>query len=446
MTCLHFIYNMVTACLALLALPLAWCHERRDPQRKQALLQRLGRGEDFTATADRQQPVIWIHAVSVGEVKATETIVAALETFGFRGSIVVTTTTMTGQHYARKQFDGRLDVYYAPLDLWEPTARFIRMHRPALLVCMETEIWPNWIAKAHRSGMKIVFINGRISGRSTRSYRLIRPLIAPLLQKVDAFSMISASDAGRIIDLGAPAERVRVNGNVKMDLLNVAADSPVPSLLKSEFALGDRTPVFVAGSIRGAEVEIVMDVYDRLAALIPDLIFIVAPRHIGNAARLAAHASQRGIRWQYRTDLTGGRERRSAPVVIVNTIGELRDIYSLAAVVFCGGSLVPLGGQNILEPALWGKPVLFGPSMEDFQEARTLLEASGGARCVQDGDALFIQAGNLLRDPAQANRIGHLARQAVLANQGAAHRHAKVITDLLALTPISQEGSLRKEG
>ena len=433
MNFLHFAYNFVASCLFLLVFPGIAVHERRDPERKRALVQRLGGGADLAAVNDRKEPVIWIHAVSVGEVKATEAIVHELKKARFNGSIVLTTTTMTGQRYARRKFDDSIDIRYAPLDLWWSTARFLAVQRPSLLVCMETEIWPNWIAKTHRIGMKTVFVNGRISHRSIRSYRLIRPLIAPLLKKVEFFSMISDSDADRIINLGAAPERVQINGNAKMDAPAATADSQVQPKLKVIYAVDDGTPVFIAGSIRGAESQIVMDVYIRLRSLIPELVFIVAPRHIENAARIAACASARGIQWQYRTDLEGGQARRSAPVVIVDTIGELRDVYSLASVVFCGGSLVPLGGQNVLEPALWGKPVLFGPFMEDFQEARDLLEASGGGRCVRDGAALAEQAGHLLMHPMRARRMGRLAKQAVLANQGAARRHAKVIADFLAL-------------
>ena len=432
MNFLHFSYNFILSCLVPLVLPMVWCHERRDRERKEALAQRLGGGPQPASFAGRKEPGVWIHAVSVGEVKAAEAIIRELEKDRFNGSIVLTTTTVTGQRYARRQFGGSVDIRYAPLDLWWSTARFLAAQRPALLVCMETEIWPNWISKIHRMGTKTAFINGRISRRSIRSYRLIRPLISPLLKKVNAFSMISDSDAHRIIDLGAPPERVRVNGNVKIDALDAAADRRMLQRLKETYAVGDGAPVFIAGSIRGAEAEILMDVYLRLAGLVPGLLFIVAPRHLENAARIAAYARARGIQLQYRTDLGKGAAKRSAPVVIVNTIGELRDVYGFATVVFCGGSLVPKGGQNVLEPALWGKPVLFGPSMEDFQDARNLLETYGGGLCVDDGACLAEQAGKLLLDPVRARRMGRRAKQALLANQGAARRHAAVISELLA--------------
>jgi 3-deoxy-D-manno-octulosonic-acid transferase len=426
----HFAYNLLGAGLALLALPAAWCFEKRSAKRLTALAQRLGYG---LQPVDGKRPLIWIHAVSVGEVKAAETVARAMEETAADFSLLLTTTTHTGQQYAREQLQGRANIRYAPVDLWWVVARFLNAYRPDLLVCMETEIWPNWIAKAHQTGIKSIFLNGRISRRTIRSYRRLRPLIAPILKKVDAFSMISPADAQRIIRMGAPAGRVQVNGNVKNDALDSIDDGQLLQKLKQIYAIGEQIPVFAAGSVRGAENQIILDVYFRLKALIPELVCIAAPRHIDNAVRIAAYADIKGIAWQYRTDLEVGKTEREAPLVILNTIGELRTVYGLASVVFCGGSLVPLGGQNVLEPAMWAKPVLFGPFMEDFQEAGKLLEESGGGRCVPDAEALIAQAGRLLTHPDEADKMGRLARRAVQANQGAGRRHAKVIADILQL-------------
>ena len=174
-----------------------------------------------------------------------------------------------------------------------------------------------------------------------------------------------------------------------------------------------------------------MAVYARLAAKIPDLLFIIAPRHIEKSSRIAALAHASGIRWQYRTDLVNSATRRHAPLLILDSIGELRYIYSMASVVFCGASLVPLGGQNVLEAAAWAKPVLFGPSMEDFAEARSLLEKFGGGVCVKDETELGDRAMDLLTHPGKARRMGILAKQAAHSHRGAARRHARVIRDLL---------------
>jgi 3-deoxy-D-manno-octulosonic-acid transferase len=434
MNIFQFAYNFASSCLAIAVLPAIWCHERRDPERRAAFFQRLGYDDSgFVANKRSDCPLIWIHAVSVGEVKAAEAVIHALNDASLDLSFILTTTTMTGQRHACKRFGHDIRLKYAPLDLWWTTDRFLELHRPDVLVCMETEIWPNWIVLAHRKGIKTLFLNGRISGRSIRSYKKIRPLIGPVLKKVDAFSMISDSDARRIIRLGAPAHRVRINGNAKMDALEADADAAILEKLKALYAIDDNAPVFIAGSIRSVEVEILMDVYDKLASRISDLIFIVAPRHLQNASRIAACARSRGVRWQYRTDLEKKGSHRVAPVVILNTIGELRHAYRFASVVFCGGSLIPLGGQNVLEPAMCGKPVLFGPFMEDFQDASALLEASGGGVCVQNGQDLAGRAGDLLANPDEARRMGKRAKQAVLANQGAARRHARVVAELVNL-------------
>lgn len=435
MNIFHFAYNFLASGLSLIVLPAIWCHENKDPERKAALTQRMGYGLAHLDPVLSRRPRIWIHAVSVGEVKAVEAIVHALDTAYTKASILLTTTTMTGQRYACRQFDGRATVRYAPLDLWGATGRFLSAHRPDLLVCVETEIWPNWIAKAHAAGIKTAFLNGRISARSIRSYMKIRRLMKPVLEMVDAFSMISQADAQRIISLGAPAHRIQINGNVKMDARDLDPDDAVIEELKRLYAVDDHTPVFIAGSIRGAEADILMEVYCRLAAQVPGLVFIFAPRHIEKSYRIAELARAQGIEWQYRTDLGKAGTGRYAPLVILNTIGELRDVYSIASVVFCGASLVPLGGQNVLEAAMCAKPVLFGPSMEDFEEARTLLETTGGGMCVQDGMELADRAIHLLTHPGEARRLGRSAKRAVLSNQGAARRHARVIADLLPRPP-----------
>ncbi len=432
MNIFHFAYNFLALSLTPIVLPAIWCHERTDPERRSALAQRLGYDPQKPGPAMPGHSKIWIHAVSVGEVKAAEAIVHALDTSPKKTSILLTTTTMTGHRYACRQLDSRATVRYAPMDLWGATRRFLSIHRPDLLICVETEIWPNWIVNAHGAGIKTMFLNGRISVRSIRSYMRIRRLMKPVLEKVDAFSMISESDARRIIRLGAPAHRVQINGNVKMDAKDSDLDLGVFEALQRLYAVDAHTPVFIAGSIRGAEAQILMDIYARLAAQVPDMVFIIAPRHIEKSSRIAAIASTKGIQWQYRTELARAGSRRDAPVVILDTIGELRNVYSIASVVFCGASLVPLGGQNVLEAAVWAKPVLFGPSMEDFEDAKTLLETFGGGMCVKDGMELSERVIHLLTHSGEARRLGQLARRAVLANRGSARRHVSVITKLLS--------------
>jgi 3-deoxy-D-manno-octulosonic-acid transferase len=427
-----FAYNLLVSGLALFAFPFVWAFARKDETGKAALAQRLGYQPAGHGAAHQGCRCLWIHAVSVGEVKAADAIVDALAAIQPELAFLVTTTTATGQRYAQELFSNRATVRYAPIDLWWSTRRFLNIYRPDMLAIMETEIWPNWIASARKIGISVVFLNGRISARSICSYLKIRPLIKPLLAQVNAFSMISEQDAHRVRQLGAPANRVTINGNVKMDIGNQPSDDSLTDGLMRLFSLNMQTPVFVAGSIRGAELGILIDVCERLISKLPELVIILAPRHIENANQIAQLASQRNMKWQYRSRLSGQANGRYAPIVILDTIGELRHVYCVASVVFCGASLVPLGGQNVLEAAVWAKPVLYGPYMDDFEDARLLLEEYGGGMSVTDGGTLTGQALRLLTRPDEANRLGRLARCAVMASQGAARRHAQVVLDQLS--------------
>jgi 3-deoxy-D-manno-octulosonic-acid transferase len=433
MTIFHLIYILLGSGAALILLPVIWCRWRDDRQMRTEIVQRLGfSGGKQKPVVAAGKPCIWIHAVSVGEVKAAETVIRAMDRLGIHCSILLTTTTRTGQEYAQRQLVDRATVRYAPLDLWAGVGRFLSENRPDALVCLETEIWPNWLFRAHRFGAKIAIVNGRISGGSFRSYLKIRPLIEPVLKKIDAFSMKTEIDAIRIRELGAPENRVHINGNVKMDALESSRGDMAAKTLRRTYALEKSTPVFIAGSLRGEENAFLVDVACRLFEKIPDLVCILAPRHLEHSRRIAALATTRGVAWQYRTDLDKHEAGRSAPLVILNTIGELRHAYALARVVFIGGSLVPIGGQNILEAAIQGKPVLFGPFMEEFKEEKGLLESWGGGIGVPDKDGLALRALDLLTHPEKADRLGTLARKAILANQGAAMRHARVVQQLFS--------------
>ena len=435
MNIFQFAYNVVPLALAPIVIPGIWWYTKRDPQKRAVLAQRLGHDLDHQAFSFNGCPKIWLHAVSVGEVKAAESVIDALESFYQTASFLLTTTTTTGQQFAHRQLGTRVTVCYAPVDLWTVVGRFLSAYQPDLLICLETEIWPNWIMKAHRAGMKIVFLNGRLSSRSIRSYMKIRPLLRPVLEKVDAFSMISNADAERIIALGAPARRVHINGNVKIDIRAESRNEHVVDKLKGLFAVDEQTPVFIGGSVRSAEVGMLLDVYSQLASQVPGLLFVIAPRHIEKSSVIEHLARERGICWQRRTALERPGVVRTAPLVILDTIGELRNVYSIASVVFGGASLVPLGGQNVLEAAVWAKPILFGPYMDDFAEEKTLLETCGGGICVKDAAELTARTAHLLAHPDEARRLGNLAKSAVLTNQGAAMRHARVVSRLLPMAP-----------
>lgn len=251
------------------------------------------------------------------------------------------------------------------------------------------------------------------------------------LQYVDAFSMIRDADAKRLRMIGAPRDKIEINGNAKYDLLLRQTDPKLKTKMMKLYNLKGDEPVFLAGSTRGSEVKIILDVYQKIIQAVPETILIVAPRHVQKVPQIEDLAKERGFSYQLRTELDNPRCLRTAPVVIIDTIGELQATYSIASIVFCGGSLVPQGGQNVLEAAVWGKPVLYGPSMEDFLDAKELLDKTGGGIQVQDGRDLTEKTIYYLTHPLQADATGQAAQRAVRANKGAADKHAAVIYRLL---------------
>lgn len=438
MTIVYIGYNLLSTGLFILFWPLLAVAALMAGRRPGGLKQRLGLYPRRIAAGMTGSRRVWIHAASVGEVRVAAAIIEPLTAMIPGCDVIVSTMTATGHQIARELIGSRAVCIYAPLDLYFAVRRAFLRLRPDILVCLETEIWPNLLTVARHCGVKTALINGRISDRSIGRYLLIRPLIRSILAEVDAFSMIREIDARRILQIGARPKRVVVNGNAKFDLLWRQSDARVKARMAAMFNLGDGQPVFVAGSTRRPEENILLDAYEKIRRVSPRTVLILAPRHINRSARIASLVKKRRLACQLKTELDRTGARRTAPVVILDTMGELQAVYSIASVVFCGGSLARKGGQNVLEAAVWGKPVIYGPSMEDFRDAKSLLDRTGGGIQVEDGAGLEKVAGGLLADPARAAQIGGRARAAVLANRGAAHKHARVIRRLLAVKPDSR--------
>jgi 3-deoxy-D-manno-octulosonic-acid transferase len=373
----------------------------------------------------------WFHAVSVGEVAAAAPIIRAVENILPETSFVISTTTEHGQALARERLGRIAACVYAPVDLIPVVRRALTVFKPNALIMVETEIWPNWLIEAGRMGIPTALVNGRISEGSFRRYRRIRPLIKYAVSPMRAFSMISRSDAQRIHRLGAPAHRLIVNGNAKYDGLADQVSDAIREGVMAAYGLEDTTAVLVAGSTRGRENAMIIDAFRKLQQTLPESVLILAPRHLDRIPAVEVHLRTLGLKWQRRSDLDEPGAVRTAPIVILDRIGELMAVYSVASVVFCGGSLVPKGGQNILEPAAWGKPVLYGPSMEDFSDAKILLEENGAGFQVDHSDSLAKTAAYLMQNAPVARAAGGRGQAVVQANTGAAARHAAVVCRLL---------------
>jgi 3-deoxy-D-manno-octulosonic-acid transferase len=431
MTLAYTAYKVLSTSAFAVAFPPFWLFTRVTGRHAEGLPHRLGRYPRSLFSPMPEHRRVWFHAASVGEVSVAAAVIDALGRTLPDWSVVLSTTTDQGQKVAREALGHRVACIYAPVDFSGAVNRALDVVRPRALVCMETEIWPNWLQAAHRRGIRTALVNGRISIRSIRGYLRVRPLMRTVLAGVDAFSMIGEEDAGRIRSIGAPAGRVVVNGNAKFDRLARATDPSVQRAMARLFGLDRDTPVFVAGSTRGREPAMVLHAFDRIRRRFPDALMVIAPRHLERVGSIVEQVRGHGLDCQLRTALSPPQACRTAPVVILDTVGELPAAYSIATIVFCGGSLVPLGGQNILEAAAWGKPVLYGPSMEDFADARTLLESSGGGMAVADTDALAREALACLADPGRASAMGRAGEAAVRSCTGAADRHAAVVRRLL---------------
>lgn len=378
------------------------------------------------------RPLLWFHAVSVGEVTALTPLVAAVHRCEPAAGVVVSTGTETGQDRARTLLTSAHGFFYLPLDFPAFVNPVVQRIRPDLFVLMETELWPNLLYHVKRCGAVIALANGRISDRSFPRYMRLRWLFQPVLSHLDLLLMSSEVDARRIVDMGAHPARVHVTGSTKFDIIPDTASLRDTERIRSLLQLEGCQNILVAGSIHPGEYEMLLDAYGQLAPNFPDLILILVPRHVERTPAILTAIRTRGLPDPYLwSAATRGEKRNDRRIVVVDTTGELFHVYSLASLVFVGGSLVPKGGQNIVEPAAWGKPVLFGPSMEDFREARDILVRCGAGREVRNPAELVATLHELLSYPDRTASIGAAGRQALLQHTGSAERNAMMLLSAL---------------
>ena len=360
-------------------------------------------------------PRCWIHAVSVGEAATAVPLVEAIARRWPELSVVMTTVTPTGARVVADRLPGTVTHRYFPLDLPGPVRLALDGVRPRFFIGMETELWPNFLRALARRGVPAMIANGRISDRSFRRYHRVRFLTARMLRDIAVFAMQSQEDARRIIALGAPSDRVVITGNLKTDL--TPAEAGGEAVWQQLLGLATNEPVWIAGSTHRGEEAVVLDAYAQLRRRFPDLVLLLAPRHPERVPEVERLAADRQLATVRRSELPASRER--APVIVLDTVGELAKIYSVASVVFVGGSLVPTGGHNMLEPALLRKPVLYGPHTTNFRESAELLLAAGGAVLVDEPERLEPRVAELLADSVRRSRMGEAGLHAVIGRQGA---------------------------
>ena len=426
------LYNALLFVAAVFAVPYYGARMVLTGKYRRSLGPKFGRLSPVVVSLMRGEPRIWLHAVSVGEVTAAAPIVTALRSRFPGACIVLSTSTETGRQMARKlATDATVHIYY-PIDIPCVVRKVLDRVRPDLFVPVETELWPNFIRLCRARGTRIVMANGRISPRSYRRYRATRFFWKGILAALDLAGVISQTDAQRLAALGMPPSRIRVLGNAKYDGLAARVSPELEMEIAGSLGIEPGAMVLVAGSTHEGEESVILEVYRRLLEERPDFKLILIPRHIERAAAVMEMAHRAGFSDAIRmSEIRAGRSRSGERVVVVDLIGELFKVYSLATVVFCGGSLVPKGGQNILEAAAWGKVVFHGPHMEDFRDERVLLEEAGAGITVRDGGELFTGIRALLEDPDLLRTKGESGRRTVAANRGAAGRYAELIADVL---------------
>ncbi len=357
----------------------------------------------------------WIHAVSVGEALAAAPLVDGLRRAYPELPLVVTTVTETGARIVRERFAGAATHRFFPLDFPGAARRVVAALDPLFLVCMETEIWPNTLRTVANRGVPVMIANGRLSDRSFPGYRRVRRFLRPVLEYVRVFGMRSEEDARRMIALGAPPERVFVTGNLKHEPMPDAAG--ITDLWRRLLGLAPHQPLWIAGSTHEGEEGVVLDAHRRVRADHPDLVLAIAPRRPERVDDVVRLVEARGWKATRRSELprTGPRSE----VIVVDTVGELAQMYTVAEVIFVGGSLVPRGGHNMIEAALRSKPTLYGPHTTNFREAAALLVDAGAAAIVRDAAELARILGQLLADPEGRARWGASGYAAVAARHGA---------------------------
>ncbi len=383
----------------------------------------------------------WVHAVSVGEVRLALSLVARLRERAPAARIHLTTNTPTGRSVAEAAMAGAApghpdSVSLLPFDLPGPMGRLLDRLRPRAVIVLETEIWPNLLRQSALRGIPVILVNGRISARAYPRYRAVRAFMRRVLPDLTLLGMQSPEEAARIRDLGAPAGRIRINGNLKFDLPAGKADGPgVRRLL----GLRESDPIFVAGSTAPGEEAAILEAFGAVRAHAPAARLILAPRHPEDTGRAVAAVHAAGLAldlWSRRSAGTGsGAPAGSFAVLVVDRIGILPELYAAADVVFVGGSLVPRGGHNVLEPAALGKPILFGPHMENFSGPARALTEAGAAFVVRDGGELGAIAVRLVSDRSAAAAAGRLALRVVESNRGALDRTVEMISEVVRLGP-----------
>jgi 3-deoxy-D-manno-octulosonic-acid transferase len=422
-----FLYSAALGVVMLVSLPYWLIEMARHGKYRKGLGERLGRVPARLRLPGTDQRAIWVHAVSVGEVLAIAGLVEELQRRFPRHRVFISTTTDTGQTLARKKF-GEASVFYFPMDFGFAIRAYMKALRPQLVVVAETEFWPNFLRLAHASGARVAVVNARISDRSWPNYRRFRGVLRKVLANVDLFLAQTEQDAERLRDIGGSAERVRVAGNLKFDIPVPAAPVIVERLRNSILESG-AGPVLVCGSTVEGEEPLLLKAFENLRVRHPRAVMILAARHPERFPVVATLLEKMSIRFWRRS--AWNSEALNGGVLLLDTIGELAALYALADVAFVGGSLVPRGGHNIIEPAQYGVATVVGNHTENFRDIVSLFQRNDAVRIVGPAELPLVLM-DLLANDAERKALGQRAAETMRTQMGATARTADALQELLA--------------
>lgn len=428
------LYNSLFLLFFLLSAPYYLLRLIRRGRWRKGFRQRFGRYDAKLKQALTNRHVLWLHAVSVGEVNVCTQLIKALEPRAPNLKLVVSTTTSTGMAELRRKLPSHIEKIYYPIDRHAWVRRALNVIHPEAVVFIEAEIWPNFIWRLRDSRIPAFLVNARLSERSYRGYRRFAALFRPLFASFAGVGAQNDADAARLLELGCKKEAVQVIGSLKYDAakLEERRELDVAALLR-QIGVAPNAPILVGGSTHPGEEAILADVFIRLRRKHPDLFLVLVPRHFERSREAARELEQRSIRFAYRSELTANSRCDAGQLdcLLVNTTGELRFFYEHATVVFIGKSLTAHGGQNPIEPAALGKPIVMGPHMENFEAIVRAFLAADGAQQVQDAIELEKTIDHLLLDAECRKRLGLNAIKVVQENRGAIDRTVDMILSRL---------------
>jgi 3-deoxy-D-manno-octulosonic-acid transferase len=419
---IYSLYNILLTLALISSSPFFALKILITPRYRRGLSQRLGFSYKNVSKMVGDEKPLWIHAASVGEVLGSLPVIDGIRQGKPQLPILLSTMTATGNDMATKRASGVRATTFFPLDHPLAVRRVISLVNPRAFLMAETEIWPNFLMELGRKGIPVLLFNGRISTRSLQWYKRFRLLLNSPLAAISAFCMQSSLDAQRIIEIGANPERVTVTGNIKFDQSPPKITPVEKEALRETLSLQADQPILIAGSTHRGEEQFMLKVYRQLSPEYPDLVLILAPRHLERTREVEILLKREKIAWKRRSQLRPGSNRGDVKVILLDTLGELAKFYSIGTLIFVGGSIVRVGGHNILEPLFFKKPVLFGPFMDNFREISDDVVKRGAGIRIRESGEMVLHIKTLLENASLRSDMGKCGFELIRDNRGATEK------------------------